>query len=169
MEALIKPESGLIFWTVFIFAILVFILAKTVWKPLLKSIEDRENKIKSDIESAAKSREEAQKIKEEIDEKLRGLEKEINEKLSIAQSQANEEREKIIQEAKREAENIINNAKKEIDNYKIKTEKEIENKLVEIAIQASKKVLSDIIDEKINAKLEESFSKEFAASAKRMK
>ena len=134
MENLVKPEFGLTFWTIVSFFILVFILSKFVWKPLLEAIEKRENKIKQDIELAQKAKDEANLIKNQIEERLKKLDKEIKD--------------------------ITENARKEAENYKKEIEKDIEKKIVEISSEIAKKVLYDVIDKKIEEKILELSLKE---------
>ncbi|MFA7008529.1 MAG: hypothetical protein WC204_06675, partial [Elusimicrobiales bacterium] len=63
MEALIRPEFGLMFWTILIFVLLVLVLSKTAWKPLMKAVEERERSLRHDREAAEKARLEAEKIR----------------------------------------------------------------------------------------------------------
>ena len=160
MENLVKPEFGLTFWTIVSFFILVFILSKFVWKPLLEAIEKRENKIKQDIELAQKAKDEANLIKNQIEERLKKLDKEIKDITENARKEANIEKEKIIALAQTQAHLIVENARKEAENYKKEIEKDIEKKIVEISSEIAKKVLYDVIDKKIEEKIFELSLKE---------
>jgi len=160
MENLVKPEFGLTFWTIVSFFILVFILSKFVWKPLLEVIEKRENKIKQDIELAQKARDEANLIKSQIEERLKKLDKEIKDITENARKEANLEKEKIIALAQTQAHLIVENARREAENYKKEIEKEIEKKIVEISSEIAKKVLYEVIDKKIEEKILELSIKE---------
>jgi|YNPMSStandDraft_2_1061718.scaffolds.fasta_scaffold00087_22 F-type H+-transporting ATPase subunit b len=160
MENLVKPEFGLTFWTIVSFFILVFILSKFVWKPLLEAIEKRENKIKQDIELAQKAKDEANLIKNQIEERLKKLDKEIKDITENARKEANIEKEKIIALAQTQAHLIVENARKEAENYKKEIEKDIEKKIVEISSEIAKKVLYDVIDKKIEEKILELSLKE---------
>jgi F-type H+-transporting ATPase subunit b len=162
MEALIKPEAGLIFWTLFIFLILVIILSKTVWKPLINSIVKREEKIKNDIESAEKARQESEKIKQEIERRLGNLKEEINRHFEEAKRDAANEKEKIISNAHKQAELILQNAEKEIEMKKQEVMKELEKKILDISLLITKKVLSNAVDRKIDAQLSENIAKQLS-------
>ena len=59
---LLDVSPGLIFWTVITFLILLFILKKMAWKPILSSLDERENKIKESLEKAEFARTEAEKL-----------------------------------------------------------------------------------------------------------
>lgn len=167
MENIIKPEFGLSFWTILVFIILVVILAKYVWKPILVAINQREQKIKSDIESAEKARKEAEEIKASIENRFKELDKEIAERISAAVSDANAEKEKIIKNAQTQANLIIETAKKDIENYKKDIEREIEKKLVETSSLIASKVLAEIVDKKLDDKILEVSLKEYKLYASR--
>ena len=61
---LLTPGSGLIFWQLLIFAILLFVLAKFAWKPILNSLKEREKFIKDSLNSAKKAEEETKRLAE---------------------------------------------------------------------------------------------------------
>ena len=161
MEHLIKPEFGLTFWTMLTFIVLVLVLSKFVWKPVLKAVEERENKILSDIQSAHKAREEAEKLKQEIESRIKSLNIEIEERIAKAVYDANLEKEKIIEKAQNQAELIISNAKEEIEVYRKEIERDIEKKLLETSVLISKRVLSDIMDKRLDEKIMEVSLREY--------
>ena len=66
MDALIKPDIGLMFWTIVNFLLLAFLLAKFAWKPLIKALDDREKQIAEDISGARKAKEDAETIKKQL-------------------------------------------------------------------------------------------------------
>ena len=96
MEALIKPEFGLAFWTITCFVLLVFVLSKTAWKPLLKTVEERERAIKNDRQSAEAARAEAEKLKTEMEARLAALKAEIQRRLDEAKTVAEEEKPQVL-------------------------------------------------------------------------
>ncbi|PIS46810.1 MAG: ATP synthase F0 subunit B [Elusimicrobia bacterium CG08_land_8_20_14_0_20_51_18] len=163
MEALIRPEFGLVFWTLLIFVLLVAILSKTVWPPLINAIDERERGIRENMESAQKARDEAEKIKNEVDERLRNLKAEISVRLDEAIKTANDEKDKIMEKANEQAEVVLENAKKEIEAKKNEVAKELEKKMMEVAVLVSEKALAGIIDKKMNSQLVEALSREIAA------
>lgn len=101
MDKLINEFSfGLFFWQLLIFVGLVFLLRKFAWKPILDSINERENSIKEALSSADRARKEIESLNEN------------NKKILI---EAREEREVLIKEAKATSIKIIDNAKKEAE------------------------------------------------------
>lgn len=160
MENLIRPELGLSFWTILIFFLLVGILSKFVWRPILKQLDEREARIKKDIEDAAHMREDAEKYKAEMEKRLSDINKEAQEIIRKVKYEANVEKEKIIEKAQTQAELMIENAKKEIEEFKKQAEKDIEKRVVDIAAAISKRVLSEIVDRRIEERILEVTLKE---------
>src|SRR5574344_940512 len=111
MDALLKPDTGLMFWTIVNFLILAFLLAKFAWKPLLKSLKEREDKIANDVASAQQARNEAQRIQKELEARLESIAKESSAKLKEAAALGAKEREAILSAAKAEAHTLINQAR----------------------------------------------------------
>ncbi len=163
MEALIKPETGLIFWTVFIFAILVFFLSKTAWKPLLDAVNAREERIKQDLESAKKARDEAEAAKVEIERKLSELSAEISLRLEKSSREAAIERDRILEKASEQASILLENARKEIEAQRAQAEIQLEKKVMDIALLVSQKALGAVVDRKIDAQLSQQLAKELAS------
>ncbi|MCG2724706.1 MAG: F0F1 ATP synthase subunit B [Elusimicrobia bacterium] len=153
MEALIKPEFGLMFWTVSIFILLLILLSKFAWKPLIQAIEDRENNLRLEREAAQKDREEAEKIKNDLDEKLSELKKNIGLKLEEARKEGQKQRDKILSEARDNAQTLLENSRRELNAEKDKLAKQLKNDIAEISLKAAEKVLKKSVDAGINKKI----------------
>ena len=153
MEALIKPEFGLSFWTITCFVLLVIVLSKTAWKPLLKAVEDRENALRRDREAAESARAEAEKIKGELEARFAGLNAELSRRLDSAKAEGEKEKERIVEEARRSAALIAEAAKREIDSQKNEAVRELREKVVGLALAACEKLLEKHLDPKTNSQL----------------
>jgi len=153
MEALIKPEFGLTFWTIACFVLLVLVLSKIAWKPLLKTVEERERAIKNDRQSAEAARAEAEKIKTEMESRLAALKAEIQRRLDEAKNVAEEEKDLLIEEARRSAGIIVDSAKKEIEAQKAEAIRDLKNKVVELSLLTAEKILMKHLDHRANTEL----------------
>ncbi len=153
MEALIKPEFGLMFWTISIFIILLILLSKMAWKPLIQAIEDRENNLRLERETAQKDREEAERIRKNLDEEFSDLKKNISLKLDEARKEGQRQREKILNEARDNAQSLLENSRRELNAEKEKLAKELRNDIAEISLKAAEKVLRKSVDASINKKI----------------
>ncbi|MCK5582240.1 MAG: F0F1 ATP synthase subunit B [Elusimicrobiales bacterium] len=153
MEALVKPEFGLMFWTISIFIILLILLSKMAWKPLIQAIEDRENNLRLERETAQKDREEAELIRQNLDEKLSDLKKNVGLKLDEARKEGQKQRDKILGEARDNAQKLLENSRKALSAEKDKLAKELKNDIAEISLKAAEKVLRKSVDANINKKI----------------
>src|SRR5690554_5510369 len=117
MELLI-PEIGLVFWHTVSFLILLFLLTKFAWKPVLKSIKERESSIDNALASAEKAKQEMARLTNENEELLKAARAERDEILK----EAKELKDQIVADAKVSAQTEgakpIEQAKKEIDDQK---------------------------------------------------
>ncbi|MEI7481742.1 MAG: F0F1 ATP synthase subunit B [Elusimicrobiota bacterium] len=169
MEALIRPEFGLMFWTIFIFILLVLILSKTAWKPLMKAVEEREHGIRHDREAAEKARLEAEKIKEGLEAGMAALKIEIEARLNEARASGVRERDLIIEDARKSAALLIETAKTELESQKNAMVRELKDKVAELALLAAERVLQKTIDQKADRELVNHFLKELESGDARYK
>jgi F-type H+-transporting ATPase subunit b len=151
---LVTPAIGLMFWTVVIFILLLVILKKFAWKPILKAVDDRNNSITEALSSAEKAKAEMEQLSAN-NEKI--LQEARIERDSIIKD-ARAIKESTISEAKNkasiEAEKIILSAKEQISNEKLKAMTELKNEIADISIQMAEKILkSELKDEKSQKKL----------------
>ena len=126
------------------FFVLVAILAKFAYKPLLKVLEDRRNKIASDLDNAAKARETAEKMKADyeaqaiVDKAVKQADKEAQAQLEAIRAQI--AREKQI-------------AQTEIANEREAAIREMRNEVVTLSMAVAEKLLQKNMDPDMNAKL----------------
>lgn len=160
MDALLKPDTGLMFWTIVNFLILAFLLAKFAWKPLLKSLKEREDKIANDVASAQQARTDAQRIQKELEARLESIAKESSAKLKEAAALGAKEREAILAAAKAEAHTLINQARAEIEAQTEKAVEGVKKEVINTTMLAVKKVIAKEADAQTNAKLVEDLLKD---------
>lgn len=165
MEALIKPEFGLMFWTILIFILLVFILAKLAWKPLIHLIEERERNLRLEREMAEKARIEAEKIKQELEGKLKSLMDEIQSKLDQAKKEGEQEREKIIAEGRASADALLEQAYKDLAEEKKKLMLEVRQEVVNLSVLAAERILKKTIDAQFQKEIVNDFLNEIEAKS----
>ncbi len=142
MEELLKPDLGLIFWTIVNFTLLAFLLAKFAWKPIITAIEAREKKIADDIISAQNAKDEAKQIEENLKRELENSSKAAALRIEEATKAAQKEREQILQDAQNQAQNIVARAKEEINLETQKAIAEVKKELVDTALLAAKKLVA---------------------------
>lgn len=123
------------------FLFLVFILAKFVYKPLMRMMEERKNKIAGDLENAEKAKEEAEGIKAEYAAKLAVARQEAQEIVENARKTAQAAHDKIMAETKAEQEQAIASAKEAIAREKQQALGEIRGQVINLSLIAASKIV----------------------------
>lgn len=144
----------------FLFTLMSYFL----FNPAKKMLKDRQERIKNDIDTARKDREEASAVKEEYDQKLKGIEKEAEEILSEARQKALKNEARIVDEAKEEAARIIKRANEEALLEKKRVMDEAKQEMIAIASMMAGKVVAASIDTSIQDTLVEETLKEIGES-----
>jgi len=138
---LLTPHLGLFFWSLISFLLVLFILGKYAWKPILKSLEERETKIADSIATAQKVRAEMDQLKADNEKLLQ----EAREERSNILKEAREAKDKMISEAKEqaktEAEKMIADARRQIENEKNAALTEVKNQVGVLAVEVAEKIL----------------------------
>ena len=147
------PEPGFLIWSAITFAILIGILWKLAWGPLTKMIEEREQKIRDDIESADKARAEAEASmalhKKQLDEAAN----EAKKILEDAREAGERARQGIIADAESTAEALKVKAEKDIAAARDKAVADLKGIVVDIALEISEKVVTQKMDASEHEKL----------------
>ena len=135
------PSGGTIFWTVVIFVLLVLVLGKVAWRPILQTLEEREKKIKESLEQAEKARIAAQKTLGEQSQIIEAARKEAQEILVKTRKAAEVSKDEIVKRANAEAEQLIAKAKHEIELSRDKAIEEMRDLAVELSMSATQRLI----------------------------
>lgn len=139
----------------------LFLLASyLLFNPARELLKKRQDKIKGDIDSAQKDKEDAAALKEEYDAKMKDISRESEEILSDARKKAKANEAQIIAEAKEEASRIIKNAHNEAELEKQKAYDDMKQEMISIASLMAGKVVAKSIDTTIQDSLVEETLKE---------
>jgi len=138
---LVTPQIGLVFWTTLCFAILLFILGKYAWKPILAAVAERENSIESALSRAEAVKEEMARLTSENEALLKQARAERDAILSEATKVKNQ----IISDAKdaahKEGARQIEQARVEINNQKAIAMADVKNQVAALSLEIAEKVL----------------------------
>lgn len=141
LSSLTSPAIGLIFWTTVVFLLLVFLLSKYAWKPILHSIKTREQGIADALASAEKAKEEMKALQAGNEKILAEARAERDALLK----EARDTKDTIINEAKSkaksEADRILSAAREQIDNEKNAAITELKNQVAKLSIDIAEKIL----------------------------
>jgi F-type H+-transporting ATPase subunit b len=160
MEALLRPETGLIIWTMLTFALLVVLLGKFAWKPLLRAIEERENYLRAEKEAAEQAKNAAEKIRNELDERLSVIRGEAQATIEAAYAEGAQARNEIVEEAKGTARAMMEKARRELEAEKQRLVDELRKEVAELSVMAAEKILKRKMDSAIQKEVLEDFFRE---------
>lgn len=135
------------------FIILLFILSKFLWKPLMNIIEERHKYIENSIAAAEDVKKEAQSMKTQYHLMLQNADKEAQKKILDATSYAEKVKGDIISEAKDEASKIAKMAEQDVVLEKQKAISEVRTHVASLAILTAGQVLKDSLDKSSHEKL----------------
>ena len=138
---LVTPEIGLIFWTTVVFSLLLLVLKKYAWKPILSAVDERNKSIEDALKAADKAKQEMLALNTDNERILIQAKKERDALLK----EGREIKEKVIAEAKDkaklEADKILVSAKEQITNEKMKAITELKNQVAELSIEIAEKII----------------------------
>jgi F-type H+-transporting ATPase subunit b len=141
INPLVLPDIGLVIWSTLAFSIVLFVLGKFAWKPIMKSIREREDSIDESLALAEQVKSEMAQLKNENEVLLAKAREERAQLLK----EAREIKDKIINEAKEqakvEANKIITDAQLAITQQKMAAITEVKNQVGNLVIEVSEKVL----------------------------
>ncbi len=159
-NALLQFEPGLMIWTVVVFLITLLVLRKIAWGPLLKSLDEREQRIQDAVSQAEKANQEASaaiaKAREESAAALRKSE----ETLKQARLDAQHVREKMMAEAKAESQKVVDQGLKRIETEQRAALQQVRKEAAELAMQAAAKLIRSSLNEAEQRRLVEDFIRE---------
>ena len=149
MEKLINDFSlGLFFWQVLLFVGLIIVLRAVAWKPILKSVNDREQGIKDALASAEAARKEMHNLQADNQRILQ----EARMERDAMMKEAREIKEKMIADAKAEAvaqgDKMIEQAKATINSEKNAAMAEIKNQVAGLSLEIAEKLLRNELSSK---------------------
>jgi len=139
------------------FIIAVWILKKFAWKPLMGMLEQRRTKIKTDLDDAEKTRTDADNLLAQYQAKLKDIEAEARVKIQDAVADGNKVATEIREQARAEAKDIISKAREELARDVAKAKIELRDDMVNMALFATEKIISEKLDDEKHRKLLSSF------------
>lgn len=146
-------HPGLMIWTIISFLILLFILKKLAWTPILAALDEREKYIKDGIEAARKALEDAEKSVEEYRRMIAEAQAEAQAVIAKSRQDAEIIGNQLKAKFKAEAESLLDKARKQIDLESQAAINEIRNEVANLAISAAEKVIGKALDSEDHRRL----------------
>jgi F-type H+-transporting ATPase subunit b len=138
---LITPELGLIVWQAVVFLLLLFVLGKFAWKPILKGIKEREASIADALAAAEKAKSEMAKISADNEKLMYQARAEKDEMLKKAQQTAKELVEEAKENATKEANKILEEARQLISSEKKSAMAEMKKEISKLSLEIAGKLI----------------------------
>jgi len=138
---LLEVNPGLVIWTVVTFLLVVLILKKFAWKPILGALDARAEKVHGDLDKASELRTQAEELYKSYEEKINKSRDEALAIVEEAKRDALATKNKILEEAHSEAKNIKDQTTKDIELSKVKAIRELEEQVVELSVLIAGQVL----------------------------
>ena len=157
--SLLSVSPGLIFWTVVTFVILLLLLKKFVWGPIIDAVDRREKSLKDMFDGAENARDEAQELLKRYEDQLAQARNDVNQMIEEGKGKAGKAGDEIIGKASSEADQIIERAKAEISRERQKAVEELKAQVVKISLAAAERLIErDLAEQDHRGLIEQTIS-----------
>lgn len=133
------------------FIVLLVILAKFAYKPLLKALDDRRNKIVSDMDTAEQTRLDAEALKKEYAEQLANAKKEASDIIDKANKSAQATHDTMLQAAQKERETLLATGKEQIEQERQQALQDVRGEVIALSTQIAGKLMKQQLDSAENS------------------
>ncbi len=154
--SLLSPNPGLIFWTAITFVIVLLILKKIAWGPIIGALEEREKGIQSSIDRAHSAKDESEAILRKNKELLAKADAESDRIIREGKDYSDKLRSDITEKAQSEAKKMIALAKDEIEQEKRRALDVLRNEVADLAIKGAEKIIKANLDADTQKKIVDS-------------
>jgi F-type H+-transporting ATPase subunit b len=138
---LVQPDPGLFIWTILTFLVLVGLLAKFAWRPLLEALERRQATIARSLDDAQRARQELERLQRESTQMMQQARVEAEAIISRSRSDAEALREELKQKSRAEAAAIVKNAERQIQMETARAVQQIRGEAVDLSVAIASKIL----------------------------
>lgn len=157
---------NLMFWTWLIFGVLLFVLRKWAWGPILGALNAREERIQQALDSAAQERDEAARLLQEHHDLLAGSRDEAQKILAEGRKASERLRAELLDEARKQRDQIVERARDDIERERDAALDVLRREAVDLSISAAGRVLEREVDSAENRRLVEEYLAGLAAERK---
>lgn len=158
-------DPGLSVWTIAVFALVLFVLGKFAWGPILGQVEDRETSIRRSIDEAREMHQEAEKLLEEHRRQLADARRQAQEIVSEGREVGERLRREIESKAREEADAILERARAEIGRERDRAMETIRTESVDLALAAAGRILGEKLDAEADRALIQRYLEEMDRAA----
>ena len=161
---LVQLDPGLYIWTIIVFLVLLGLLAKFAWRPLLEALDRRQESIRRSLDDAAKAKQELERLQTESQRILAEARSEAESIVARTRDDANRLRDEMRQKAQAEAANIVKNAEKQIELETARALQQIRHEAVDLSVAIASKLLQRHVSKADNERLIEDTFRQLESS-----
>jgi F-type H+-transporting ATPase subunit b len=153
MNPLVQPDPGLFIWTIATFLVLLALLGKFAWRPLLQALESRQAAIRKSLDDAQQATLDLERLHRESAEIIRQARADSESIIAQSRTDAARLREEMRQKAKGEADGIVKNAERQIQLETTRALQQIRHEAVELSVAIASKLLQRNVSKEDNERL----------------
>jgi F-type H+-transporting ATPase subunit b len=150
-------DGGLMFWTVFVFLLLLAILKRFAWPAILGAVEAREQALERQLAEAARDREQAAALLAEHQKLVAEAKTQAHGVIAEARAVAEKERARAMEKTKQEQEEVLARARREIGAERDRAVAELRREAVDLSLAAASKLIEKRLDGDTDRKLVQEF------------
>ena len=160
---LVQLDPGLFIWTIATFLVLLTLLAKFAWGPLLKALDERQALIRKSLDDAQQARQELERLQQQSQQILAAARAEADSIVSQSRSDAERLRQELKQTARGEAATIVKNAERQIELQTQQAVRQIRQEAVDLSVAIASKLLGRNLSREDNDRLIQQTLEQFDA------
>jgi F-type H+-transporting ATPase subunit b len=150
---LVQLDPGLFIWTILTFLVLLTLLAKFAWRPLLQALESRQETIRKSLDDAERARRELEAVQRESEQIVRQARLDAESIISSSRADAERLRGEMRQKAREDAEGILRNAERQIQLETNRALQQIRQEAVDLSVTIASKIIGRNLSKEDNERL----------------
>ena len=150
---LVQPDPGLFIWTIATFLVLLYLLAKFAWRPLLAALESRQEGIRKSLDDADQAKRDLEQVQEESNRIVMKARADADAIIASSRADAAKLQDELKQKARAEADGIVQSAQKEIQRQTEQSLSQIREEAVDLSLMIASKLIQKNLSAEDNDKL----------------
>jgi F-type H+-transporting ATPase subunit b len=150
---LVQPDPGLFIWTIVTFLVLLTLLAKFAWRPLLQALDTRQESIRKSLDDARLAKVELERLHQESAQIIRQARVEADGIITRSRGDADRLREEMKQKARAEADGIVKSAERQIQLETTRALQQIRTEAVDLSVMIASKIIQRNLSKEDNERL----------------
>jgi F-type H+-transporting ATPase subunit b len=152
-----RPDTGLMVWTLVIFVVLMFVLSRYAFGPLTRAVEARERSLQEALDAARADREAAAKLLQEHQTRIEAARDDAQKLIAEGRSVAEKMRADMLEQTRKEQQDMLDRARREIDREKEKAIVQLRREAIDLALAGASKVVEQNLESQRNRQIVESY------------